>query len=338
MYSRTVLFVFRKPNKGNFSIEKVYNTVLEVLQKRKDSIFTFRKVTLQKNYDIARFLSNLFTNLFSRKIIAHVTGGCNYMVMAFPFSVTVLTIHDMYHYKTKGGLKGTLYDWFFYNLPVTFANAIVVVSEQTREEVQHYFPKAKAKIFVIHNPMVIPDSAIVYRERSFKLDEALQILQIGDKPLKNYGRLLEATKDKNVHYHFVHADDGARVRPLLKKYGLAESATIYSDLVDEAFFKLYKKCDVLYFASEAEGFGLPIIEAQAFGMPVITSNLAPMNTVGIGAILVDPFNVESIKDGFEKLYEPNIMKVLYEDSNSNYKRFSKKTIAAQYLNLYEALL
>lgn len=259
------------------------------------------------------------------------------MVMAFPFSVSVLTIHDMYHYKTKGGLKGALYDWFFYDLPLAFANAIVVVSEQTEKEVQHHFPQTKSKISVLHNPLVIPDKAVEQRRRNFNRKDTIQILQIGDKPLKNYGRLLEATKDKNVLYHFVHADGGVKVRPLLKKYGLEDRANIYSDLEDEAFFELYKKCDVLFFASEAEGFGLPIIEAQAYGMPVITSDLPPMSTVGKGAILVDPYSISSIREGFEKLYDEKVMASHKENADINFQRYSKNAIGEEYYKFYEDL-
>ncbi len=59
----------------------------------------------------------------------------------------------------------------------------------------------------------------------------------------------------------------------------------------EEVIQLYRDCDLLFFASFEEGFGLPILEAQAVGRPVITSNRAAMpDTAGEGACLVDPYD------------------------------------------------
>ena len=61
----------------------------------------------------------------------------------------------------------------------------------------------------------------------------------------------------------------------------------------------YKDADLISFPSTFEGFGMPIIEGQAVGRPVITSNIEPMVSVAAdAAILVDPFNIESIRECF----------------------------------------
>ena len=55
-----------------------------------------------------------------------------------------------------------------------------------------------------------------------------------------------------------------------------------------------------------EGFGLPIIEAMACEAPVVTSNTgAAPEIAGGGAILVDPFSVESIEAGMERVTVPD---------------------------------
>ena len=51
----------------------------------------------------------------------------------------------------------------------------------------------------------------------------------------------------------------------------------------------------LVFPTLWEGFGLPALEAMACGTPVITSNLASLPEItGDAAILIDPYNTESI--------------------------------------------
>jgi glycosyltransferase involved in cell wall biosynthesis len=61
---------------------------------------------------------------------------------------------------------------------------------------------------------------------------------------------------------------------------------------------LYSLCSVFAFPSVLEGYGLPVIEAMAHGAPVVTSRGTSTEEVAGGAaVLVDPFNIESIADG-----------------------------------------
>ena len=56
--------------------------------------------------------------------------------------------------------------------------------------------------------------------------------------------------------------------------------------------------DILSFVSTYEGFGMPIVEANAIGRVVVTSNVLSMPEVaGNAAHLVDPFDVNSIREG-----------------------------------------
>ena len=56
--------------------------------------------------------------------------------------------------------------------------------------------------------------------------------------------------------------------------------------------------DAIAYTSLCEAFGHPILEALAFGRCLVTSNVASMPEVaGDAAILVDPYDVDSIADG-----------------------------------------
>lgn len=61
---------------------------------------------------------------------------------------------------------------------------------------------------------------------------------------------------------------------------------------------LYRSCSVFAFPSLLEGYGLPVIEAMAHGAPVVTSKgTSTQEVAGGAAVLVDPFDIESIAVG-----------------------------------------
>ncbi len=330
MKTKKIIFVFRKPNKGNFSIEKVYNEIYKNLQSKASSFFAFQKISLKYNYDFITFISCFFKALFSKKYIVHFTGGCHYMLLAFPFKQRILTIHDIYHFKNFKGIKGWFYDLFYICLPVYFSHKIVAVSNHTKKQLLKKLSVAEEKIEVIPNPLLIPQEKIKIRKRHFSKKIPLKILQIGDKPLKNYKRLIDATLNLNVCYNFVHSNP-IRIELFIKNYKIEQCSTVYSNLSDEDMYEQYHENDVLFYASEAEGFGLPIIEAQAFGLPVITSNIAPMNKIGKGSILVNPFSIEDITRGFNELFETNVFESLFNTSQKKHKKYEINNVVKMYL-------
>jgi glycosyltransferase involved in cell wall biosynthesis len=61
---------------------------------------------------------------------------------------------------------------------------------------------------------------------------------------------------------------------------------------------------VFVFPSLYEGFGLPPLEAMASGTPVVTSNLSSLPEVtGDAAVLVDPYDVDSIEHGIRRVLD-----------------------------------
>ena len=65
---------------------------------------------------------------------------------------------------------------------------------------------------------------------------------------------------------------------------------------------LYSGALAFAYPSLFEGFGLPVLEAMACGAPTLTSNTSSIPEVaGDAAVLVDPRDVEAIRDGLERL-------------------------------------
>ena len=84
---------------------------------------------------------------------------------------------------------------------------------------------------------------------------------------------------------------------------------------------------------------MPILEAQLTGRPVITSDYSAMREVaGDSACLVNPFSVESIRQGVLKvIQEDEYRKELVEKGTENVKRFSAHNVAKMYWALYQEM-
>ncbi len=101
---------------------------------------------------------------------------------------------------------------------------------------------------------------------------------------------------------------------------------------------LYSGAIALTFPSLFEGFGLPILEAQASGCPVITSDVSSMPEIagppaGGGAIYVNPYSIDDIVKGMERLQVTGYRLQLIKRGFENTKRFSWEKCAEETLKV-----
>jgi glycosyltransferase involved in cell wall biosynthesis len=110
-------------------------------------------------------------------------------------------------------------------------------------------------------------------------------------------------------------------------------------LSDHEILTLYHSCDILLFASLAEGFGLPILEAQHVGRAVISSNRGAMAEVaGKGALLVNPLSVESIRDGLISIIHNDSLRALcIAEGFKNTHKYGSYFILAQHDHLFSSI-
>ena len=93
------------------------------------------------------------------------------------------------------------------------------------------------------------------------------------------------------------------------------------------------------YVSYFEGFGIPIIEAYKCDVPVITSNVTSMPEVaGDAAILVDPFDVESIAGAMELVMDENVRNTLIEKGRVRKNDFSWDKAAAGWWEVIKLII
>jgi glycosyltransferase involved in cell wall biosynthesis len=137
----------------------------------------------------------------------------------------------------------------------------------------------------------------------------------------------------------------------LKKHLLERSTTFLINLLtkkvrflenvsNEDLSVLYQQASFLVYASIYEGFGIPIIEALSSGIPVISSNISSMpEAVGKGGLLIDPLNIEDIKNKMEMLSNDQQLRYnLVKESHQHLKKFEIQQISQKYLEFYRKII
>jgi glycosyltransferase involved in cell wall biosynthesis len=323
----TVAWIFRKPLSFYFSIEKVFALVEKKL---KPEVINIKRVYMPRHrITPATFLHNFKTTRNVTADIYHVTGDVHYIVLVLPRRKTILTIHDCIFMHQSKGLKRLIISYLFLKLPVAKSRVVTTVSEKSRQDIINYTGCSPAKVRVISDPF---DERFSFQPYTFNTICPV-LLFVGITPNKNLARVIEALKGLTCQLHIIGKIPEVE-RELLKKANInyRESFRISDDELRE----VYKNADIVLFPSLFEGFGLPIIEAQQTGRPVITSNLSPMKEVAGGAAcLVDPFSVQSIRNGIIKvIQDEQYRNEIIAKGEINAKKYNPEVIAKEYFNLY----
>ena len=93
------------------------------------------------------------------------------------------------------------------------------------------------------------------------------------------------------------------------------------------------------YVSYFEGFGIPIVEAYKCDVPVITSNVTSMPEVaGDAALLVDPFNIDSIADAMVQMLDENVRNSLIEKGRIRRDDFSWDKAAIGWWDVIEKVV
>lgn len=325
-----VTFFQRRPQGANYSIERMFQSVRQALPE-----------TVKPRVAVSRFPSRGFFrrlyNILEAPIrqgeINHITGDVHYLVLLLKKRKTLLTICDLVVVNRLQGIRRILFNFFWYRLPIQRSCMVTVISNFTKKELLEYFNFDPQKIRVIHVPV---SEEFKPSPKVFDSKKPV-ILQVGTGPNKNLKRVALALRGISCHFRIIGKLTNSQCDEMK---GLGIDFSWVSDLEDWEIVDEYRSCDILVFASLYEGFGLPIVEAQATGRAVVTSHSEPMTEVaGKAACFVDPYDVESIRKGVRKVIQEQVYREkLIQQGYENVLRFRPKTIAEQYVKIYNEIL
>ena len=231
------------------------------------------------------------------------------------------------------------------------SHRILTVSEASKRDIIHFLNVPPEKIVVVYNAIderfrVPPSEEAIARVRErYQLDHGF-VLYVGNiKPHKNLVRLVEAfdglRKRGFDELKLLIIGDEISKLPALRRavhsHKLHKHVRFLGYLPDDTLAILYRLAAVFVFPSLYEGFGLPPIEAMACGAPVVTSNVSSLPEVtGDAAVLVDPYDIESIVDGIARvLSDPALREELRAKGIARARAFSWEQSVGRTREIYQ---
>jgi glycosyltransferase involved in cell wall biosynthesis len=267
----------------------------------------------------------------------------------------VLTVHDLAFLKVKNqsSLQAQLYWRYMLRESVRRAQRIIVVSEQTREELISYWSVNPERIRVIHNTLrpslgytnIALEKILAMRQRYGEQ----YLLHVGRiMPRKNVETLVQAFDLLASQFHDLHlvltGGTGFGSEEVVRRIAISpyrERIHLAGWVTEENLGPLYAAASMLVFPSKHEGFGLPIVEAMACGTPVVASpEAASVNICGDAVMRANCASAQPLTDAIRQvLTDQELRERLIQAGHIQAKPFTNIQVsAAATLQTYQEVL
>lgn len=237
----------------------------------------------------------------------------------------VVTVHDLAFLEHPEYAVPELVAYLNKVVPeaVAAADAVIAVSQTTRQALIDHYKTSPEKITIIPNGVEshfrhITDPILLGATRNkFGLKHPF-VLGVGtQEPRKNHIGLIKAfsqaqKKKKGPAMLVIAGGKGwlyEETRRLVEELKLEKKVRFLGRVSQLELITLYSMADVFAFPSFYEGFGVPPLEAMACGAPVITSNTSSFpEVVRDAAIMVDPHNPNELANAIMRLLEDKFLR------------------------------
>jgi glycosyltransferase involved in cell wall biosynthesis len=226
----------------------------------------------------------------------------------------VTVIHDLQHRRQPENFgRLELRAWeFFVGMAIRRSQALITVSESSRDDIVQLYGRAPESIQVIRHG--VEDDFFGLRENeaypptlpsSAGLPECRYLLAVSTiHPHKNWNRLTAAyasLRKEGMSHHLVlcgvPGKSSAELRSAIERHGIGDTVHILGWQPRRTLIGLFKFAEALVFPSTFEGFGMPVAEALACGLPVVCSDIPPLReTADECAAFFDPASEEALAD------------------------------------------
>ena len=250
----------------------------------------------------------------------------------------VVEFHDLNFEHCPGDMP-KIHLWHYKKYFPKFAQKakrIVTVSDFSKQDIVDCYGVDPQKIDVAYNgvneifkPLSAAEQSIVRAHYSFGHPYFMFVGSL--HPRKNLARLFTAfdrfkQRTKNDVKLVIVGEKRWWTEPIQKAYddmSHKEDVMFAGRLSADDLHRVTAAALASVYVSYFEGFGIPILEAFRCDTPVITSNVTSMPEVAQdAALLVDPFNEDSIAEAMVKVLNPEVRKELIEKGRRRVQDFS----------------
>lgn len=231
------------------------------------------------------------------------------------------------------------------------ADRVVAICEQTKKDIVDYLHCPADKIEVVYQSC---SDVFIDAPRALDSSPALKKYGIDDRYIfyvgaleknKNVISLVKGYADSSIRKStkLVIGGKPSKYSEMLKlevqQLGIEDRVIFTGMIPDEDMPALYQNASAFCFPSFYEGFGIPIIESLFSGTPVITTaGGAFAEAGGPGALYVDPYRPETIKERLEELFgSSDLQKELVQKGSEHIQKFRQEETAKKLNDLYRNL-
>jgi glycosyltransferase involved in cell wall biosynthesis len=254
----------------------------------------------------------------------------------------VITVYDMIHelFTEVMNADDTIRSK---QAAIDAADAIICISESTKNDLLRYFPSIESKTVVTH---LASEFSSDWADGNEVTPSQPYFLYVGSraKAYKNFDTLLmafakAASINLDVCLCVVGAPFDAQEQQHIAELKLIDRIQNYDRASDTHLAKLYRCSVAFVYPSLYEGFGIPPLEAMACGTVVVAANSSSIpEVVGDAGILFEPKAVADLADILlELLDSPSQRERLISRGYTRHKQFSWDKTAAQTVGVYQSL-
>jgi glycosyltransferase involved in cell wall biosynthesis len=242
---------------------------------------------------------------------------------------------DRYIYKKK------------FQMACQMADVVIATSQQTADDINFFFGTPPSKIKVIYQSC---DERYAIKVDADSKDAVRQRYLLPPKFFLSVGTFEQRKQQIRMVQAFSkmkHSDDSLiligkktpyvdELRKVIHQYDLNHRIKILHHVPNEDLPALYSLAHAFIFASEYEGFGIPVLEALQTGTPLIVSHSSSLPEVaGKAAFYFPPHDTDALADLMNKVSDENFdREAFHEERMAQLLHFSKEALSKQLFEVY----
>jgi len=298
-----------------------------------------------------QLLRRNFGRLVPGATLFHAT---EHLLLPLPDTPTVMTVHDLIFKLFPQHHKKLNYIFLNAAMPlfVRRANAIIAISQATKNDLIRYYKTPDQKITVVHEAAaphfhVVSQSEVARVREKYNLPPRF-LLAVGTiEPRKNLSRLVESLVQLRKHDHrlqlivvgakgWLYDDFFRRVDEL----GLRDSVRLLGYVPDEDLPGVFRAATIYVMASIYEGAGLPVLEAMACGVAVVSSRESSMPELGADVPrYFNPYDVNHMTSVLQSVLDDDQLRAeMAAAGPERAARFSWQRAARETLAVYRSVM